>query len=36
MMKKAGVELDRKILSELAVNYPLAFKAVVETAKKSR
>ncbi len=32
--KKAGIELDRKILSELASNHPDAFKAVVEQAKK--
>ena len=33
-LKKANVTLDRKILSELAVNEPAAFKAVVETASK--
>lgn len=32
-MKKANVTLDRKILSELAVNEPKAFAAVVKTAK---
>jgi len=32
-LKKANVELDRKILSELAVNEPKAFTAVVEAAK---
>ena len=32
-LKKAGVTLDRKILSELAVSEPEAFKAVVKTAK---
>src|SRR3954447_6977556 len=29
----AGIELDRKVLAELAVNQPLAFAAVVEQAK---
>lgn len=33
-LKKANITLDRKILSELAVNEPAAFKAVVETANK--
>jgi large subunit ribosomal protein L20 len=33
-LKKANVELDRKILAELAVNQPKAFEAVVKTAKK--
>lgn len=30
MLKIASIELDRKILAELAVNRPEAFKAVVE------
>ncbi len=30
----AKIQLDRKILAELAVNQPDAFKAVVEAAKK--
>ena len=34
-LKKANIALDRKILSELAVNEPRAFEAVVKTAKKS-
>lgn len=29
----AGVELDRKILADLAVSDPVAFKALVQTAK---
>ena len=29
----AGVEVDRKIIADLAVNDPAAFKALVETAK---
>lgn len=33
-MKKQGIVLDRKILADLAVNEPNAFKAVVETVKK--
>lgn len=33
-LKTAGVELDRKVLAELAVNQPKAFAEVVKTAKK--
>lgn len=33
-LKRAGVELDRKVLAELAVNEPKAFTAVVKAAKK--
>lgn len=33
-LKKANVQLDRKILSELAVNEPKAFAEVVKTVKK--
>lgn len=33
-LKKAGVELDRKVLADLAVNEPKAFTAVVKAAKK--
>ena len=32
-MKKAGIELDRKILAELAVNDPQGFAQVVATVK---
>jgi large subunit ribosomal protein L20 len=32
-MKKAGIELDRKVLAEMAVNNVAAFNAVVEKAK---
>jgi len=32
-LKAAGVEVDRKILADLAVNDPAAFTAMVETAK---
>ncbi len=33
-LKKANIELDRKVLAELAVNEPKAFTAVVKAAKK--
>lgn len=33
-MKKQGIALDRKVLSDLAVNEPAAFKAIVEAVKK--
>jgi large subunit ribosomal protein L20 len=33
-LKKADITLDRKVLSELAVNEPAAFTAVVKAAKK--
>jgi large subunit ribosomal protein L20 len=32
-LKKANVELDRKVLAELAVNEPAAFAAVVKSVK---
>lgn len=32
-MNKAGVTLDRKVLSDLAIHEPAAFKAIVEQAK---
>jgi large subunit ribosomal protein L20 len=34
-LKKSGVELDRKILSDLAVNDAAAFKSLAEQAKAS-
>ncbi len=34
-LKKAGVELDRKVLADMAVNDPQAFAALVEVAKKA-
>ncbi|MEF3191416.1 MAG: 50S ribosomal protein L20 [Campylobacterales bacterium] len=34
-LKKAGIELDRKILADLAMNNPTAFTTVVEQAKKA-
>ena len=32
-LKKAGVEVDRKVLADLAVHEPAAFGAIVEKAK---
>ena len=34
-LKKAGVEMNRKSLSEMAINDPAAFAAVVELATKA-
>src|ERR671918_968988 len=34
-LKSAGVEVDRKILADMAVREPAAFAAMVETAKSS-
>ena len=34
-LKKAGVQLDRKVLSDMAVNDPKAFAALVDVAKKA-
>ena len=34
-LAQANIELDRKILAELAVTEPYSFKAVVETVKAS-
>ncbi len=34
-IKQAGIELDRKSLSELAIDNPDAFKAVFDLAKKA-
>ncbi len=33
-MKKKGITLDRKVLAELAVNNPEAFKQIVNTVKE--
>jgi large subunit ribosomal protein L20 len=33
-MKSAGIDVNRKVLSELAVNEPAAFEAIVKTAVK--
>lgn len=35
-MKKAGIELDRKVLSDLAIREPEAFKALVDQAQAAR
>jgi large subunit ribosomal protein L20 len=35
-LKEAGITLDRKILSELAVNEPKAFEAVVTASSKKQ
>lgn len=35
-LKATGINLDRKILSELAVNEPKAFEAVVKTATTAK
>ncbi|MBQ3310020.1 50S ribosomal protein L20 [Candidatus Saccharibacteria bacterium] len=35
-MKKQGVNVDRKILSELAVHQPEAFKAIVNKVKEAK
>ncbi len=34
-LNKAGVEIDRKVLSELAIHQPEAFKAIVEKVKSA-
>ncbi len=34
-MNKAGIEVDRKVLSDLAIHEPAAFAAIVAQAKKS-
>ena len=34
-LKAAGVEVDRKILADMAVREPAAFAAMIETAKSS-
>ncbi len=33
-MKKSGINLDRKVLAELAVNEPVAFEVILKTAIK--
>lgn len=32
-VKKSGIELNRKVLADLAMNHPEAFKAIVEKVK---
>jgi large subunit ribosomal protein L20 len=33
-LHKSGIELNRKVLADLAMNHPDAFKAVVDSLKK--
>jgi large subunit ribosomal protein L20 len=33
-VSKSGISLNRKVLADLAMNHPDAFKKVVETVKK--
>jgi len=33
LVKKNGIELNRKVLADLAMNHPEAFKAVVKKVK---
>lgn len=35
-LKRAGVELDRKVLADIATNDPAAFTVLAETAKKAK
>ena len=34
-LHKAGIEMNRKVLADLAMNHPEAFKAIVEKAKNA-
>jgi len=34
-LHKAGIEINRKVLADLAMNHPEAFKAIVDKAKNS-
>ncbi|MCQ2342656.1 MAG: 50S ribosomal protein L20 [Paludibacteraceae bacterium] len=34
-LKKAGIVINRKVLADLAMNQPKAFKAIVDKAKKA-
>jgi len=34
-LTKAGIEIDRKVLADLAVREPIAFKAIVEQAQQA-
>ena len=34
-LKKAGIEINRKVLADLAMNQPKAFKAICDKAKKA-
>ncbi len=35
LLHKAGIEINRKVLADLAINNPEAFKAIVEKAKNA-
>ena len=35
MIHKAGIEINRKVLADLSINNPEAFKAIVEKAKNA-
>jgi len=35
-LKKSNIELDRKIMAQLAQNYPQVFKKLVESVKESK
>ena len=35
-LKKSSIDIDRKILADLAVNQPEVFKALVEKAQSAR
>ena len=35
-LNKAGIEIDRKVLSEMAIHEPDAFRAIVEKAKSAQ
>jgi large subunit ribosomal protein L20 len=34
-LKAAGIEVDRRVLSDMAINDPATFKTLVELARKS-
>ncbi len=35
-LKKANINIDRKMLAELAVNQPKAFEAIIDTVKETK
>lgn len=36
LLKKSKIELDRKVLSQLAVSYPKVFEAIIKEVKSSK
>jgi len=34
-LRKSGIEINRKVLADLAMNHPEAFKAIVQKAKNA-